>query len=922
MAQLFKNNATGAIYGSISDAATTITLATGHGARFPSVGSDYFLATLIGVDGNGAENAWEIVKVTARSNDVLTVVRAQEGTTAAIWASGTRIEARATAATFGSFLVATGVTPGTYSKLTVLASGLISAGAQLASGDITTALGFTPENAANKNVANGYVGLDSNALIPSIYLPSYVDDVIEVANFAALPGTGETGKIYVLATPYTSGGITSSQFRWSGSAYAAIVASPGTTDAVTEGASNLYFTTARARTSVSATGSLSYDNTTGVFSYTTPSNISTFTNDVGYITSTALNGYITAATVAATYLPLVGGSISGDVTFTGIGARIKADFSNATVANRAMFQTSTTNGTTQVGILPNGTGVTAQLHLFGASDPTNAPYGGLVINSTAIRVFSAALGSGTALPLTFYIGSTEYGRLSTGGNWLLGTTTDDWVNKLQVSGTVSATKYNGLTLTAASTGFTIAGGTTSKTLTVNNTISLSGTDGTTITLPATTGTVALTDQTFYIGTTSVAINRGSGSLSLTGVNIDGSAGSATTATTATKSTNLAGGNGTTLLGSIGYQSGTDTTTLLGPNTTTTKLFLSQTGTGTNGAAPAWSAVAKADVGLGSVENTALSTWAGTANITTLGTITTGVWNGTAISIAKGGTGTTTKALAFNALSPMTTLGDTEYHDGTNGVRLAGNTTATRKFLRQTGNGSVSAAPAWDALVDGDIPSALTGKTYNALTLTAASVGFTVAGGTSSKTLTVNNTIALSGTDGTTLNIGAGGTLGTAAFTASSSYQAVISASGLLKGAGAGSISAATAGTDYVAPTGADGTVTRQMFKDTGFVYHDSTTTNALDYVNGSCQRWAPNTGAQSLTISNWPPTGNLGELLIQGINLGAATITWPTINWVKSDGTTTTTFASNGVTLQASGTDWVYLWTRDSGTTIYGKVVR
>ncbi len=42
-------------------------------------------------------------------------------------------------------------------------------------------------------------------------------------------------------------------------------------------------------------------------------------------------------------------------------------------------------------------------------------------------------------------------------------------------------------------------------------------------------------------------------------------------------------------------------------------------------------LAKSDVGLGSVENTALSTWAGTANITTLGTIGTGVWNGTAIA---------------------------------------------------------------------------------------------------------------------------------------------------------------------------------------------------------------------------------------------------------------------------------------------------
>lgn len=125
-----------------------------------------------------------------------------------------------------------------------------------------------------------------------------------------------------------------------------------------------------------------------------------------------------------------------------------------------------------------------------------------------------------------------------------------------------------------------------------------------------------------------------------------------------------------------------------------------------------------------------------------------------------------------------------------------------------------------------------------------------------------------------------------------------------------------------AVTGSDNLFTRVMLQDTGWDFHDSGTTNALDYVNGSVQRWAPNTGAQTLTISNWPPSGAMGELLIQGVNLGAATITWPTINWIKNDGTTTTTFSSNGVTLQASGTDWVFLWTRDGGTTIFGKVVR
>lgn len=54
-----------------------------------------------------------------------------------------------------------------------------------------------------------------------------------------------------------------------------------------------------------------------------------------------------------------------------------------------------------------------------------------------------------------------------------------------------------------------------------------------------------------------------------------------------KSTNLTGGNTTTLLGSTPYQSGVDTTTMLVPNTSATLAVLTQTGTGTNGAAPVW-----------------------------------------------------------------------------------------------------------------------------------------------------------------------------------------------------------------------------------------------------------------------------------------------------------------------------------------------
>lgn len=174
----------------------------------------------------------------------------------------------------------------------------------LTSVDVTTALTFTPEDTANKGVANGYASLDVSGLVPASQLPSFVDDVLEFANLAALPVTGETSKIYVTLD-------TNRTYRWSGSVYVEISASPGSTDEVTEGATNLYFTTARARNSISVSGSLSYNATTGVISYTSqdlsgyaltaslatvatsglysdltgaPTNVSAFGNDAGYIT--------------------------------------------------------------------------------------------------------------------------------------------------------------------------------------------------------------------------------------------------------------------------------------------------------------------------------------------------------------------------------------------------------------------------------------------------------------------------------------------------------------------------------------------------------------------------------------------------------------------------------------------------------------
>lgn len=62
---------------------------------------------------------------------------------------------------------------------------------------------------------NGIATLDGAGKVPAVQLPSYVDDVVEYANFAALPITGETGKIYVTID-------TNVCYRWSGSTYVQI----------------------------------------------------------------------------------------------------------------------------------------------------------------------------------------------------------------------------------------------------------------------------------------------------------------------------------------------------------------------------------------------------------------------------------------------------------------------------------------------------------------------------------------------------------------------------------------------------------------------------------------------------------------------------------------------------------------------------
>ncbi len=189
--------------------------------------------------------------------------------------------------------------------------------------------------------------------------------------------------------------------------------------------------------------------TSGVYANSAFATANSKTSNVGTVTSVGGTGTVNGLTLTGTVTtsgnltlggtldlsspPAIGGTSSssgsftsltdsGNLTFTGTGNRIRGDFSNATVASRVMFQTSTANSSTSIYIIPNGTGTTSQFVAVNNSDPTNASVLQLLAQSTDIQLRSGLTGSGTYLPMTFYTGGSEAMRIDTSRNVLIGGT--------------------------------------------------------------------------------------------------------------------------------------------------------------------------------------------------------------------------------------------------------------------------------------------------------------------------------------------------------------------------------------------------------------------------------------------------------------------------------------------------------------------
>jgi hypothetical protein len=235
-------------------------------------------------------------------------------------------------------LANSGVTAGTYTKTTVDAKGRVTSGTTLSASDIPA--------------------LDASKITTGVFdaarLPSYVDDVLEYANLAGFPASGETGKIYVALD-------TNKTYRWSGSAYVYITSGAvdsvaGKTGVVTLTSNDVGLGLVENKSSATIRGEITSTNVTSALGFTpyNATNPSGYTNNTGTVTSVNGTGTVSGLTLTGSVTTTGSLTLGGTLSLTSANVTGALGFTPYNATNPAGYITGITSGmvTTALGFTP------------------------------------------------------------------------------------------------------------------------------------------------------------------------------------------------------------------------------------------------------------------------------------------------------------------------------------------------------------------------------------------------------------------------------------------------------------------------------------------------------------------------------------------------------------------------------------------
>jgi hypothetical protein len=353
----FTNNAATTLASGITNSATSLTVSSGAGALFPPLsGSQYFYCTLANTSG-----AYEIVKVTARSTDTFTIVRAQDNSTASAWNTGDKCELRLVAANLNDFpkLDETNTFSGAMVS-TYPITGSNSAGAY----SIGT-LGYSDVNifasySSSVNTYNQIILQNTNSgyLASTDYVVSndqgaangyYGDYGQNSSGFGLFTGTGSISSTTLTITAVTSGGlVVGSQITGTGVTTCTITAL-GTGTGGT-GTYTVSVSQTATSTTISGTvpGSLSLPGAVYMFSQSTDLVLGTTAAKAIHIV--AGNAATDAITVSTANIPTINSGVLNTPTVTNYTETVYAPSAGSA------FTVSLANGTIQeLSLNANGT---------------------------------------------------------------------------------------------------------------------------------------------------------------------------------------------------------------------------------------------------------------------------------------------------------------------------------------------------------------------------------------------------------------------------------------------------------------------------------------------------------------------------------------------------------------------------------------